>query len=157
MTDTGVSISHQLILTPAYILPFTWISPEINLKVHYLNSRSLKSFKTIYPAKSVRYPYFMQELVYRGDYKVICISETWLNYSDPDSELLPGFNIFRGDRKHKIGDYVLIVIAKYCLKATRRCELERHEIELAIVQLRKTNNKPDVSMQVLVLSFPWFW
>ena len=58
-----------------------------------------------------------------------------------DSELLQGFDIFQTDRKDKIGGGVLIA-TKDCLQATRRCDLERDEIELVMVQLRKTNNKP---------------
>ena len=68
------------------------------------------------------------------------ISETWLNDTILHSELLQGFNIFRRDRKDKIGGGVLIA-TKDCLQATRRCDLERDEIVLVVVQLRKTNNK----------------
>ena len=132
-------------------------SDNNNLKVPYLNARSLKSFVSIdnnSSSKVCKISLF-QELVYAGDYEVICISETWLNDTFLDSELLQGFNNFRRDRKGKIGGGVLIA-TKDCLQATRRCVLERDEIELVVVQLRKTNNKP----VILYSSYhpcTWYW
>lgn len=80
-------------------------------------------------------------MVHGGEYEVVCVCETWLNNTILDTELLPGFNIFRRDRTGRIGGGVLIAI-KENLHATRRCDLERDGIELAVVQLSKANNEP---------------
>lgn len=74
-----------------------------DLKVLYLNARSVKSFITIEnnPSNKVCKITLLQELVHSGFYEVICICETWLNETVLDSELLPGFNVFRKDRNGK--------------------------------------------------------
>ncbi len=68
-----------------------------NLKVLYLNARSVKSFIATdnHPSNKVCKITLLQELVHAGDYEVICVCETWLNKTVLDSELLLGFNIFR--------------------------------------------------------------
>jgi hypothetical protein len=114
-----------------------------DLKVLYLNARSLKSFV---PADNdtsnkVCKITLLQELAYGGEYEVVCICETWLNNTILDTELLPGFNIFRWDRTGRIDGGVLIAIREN-LHATRCCDLERDDIELAVVQLSKANNEP---------------
>ena len=111
-----------------------------NLKVLYLNTRSVKSFITIEnnPSNKICKITLLQELVYSGNYEVICICETWLNETVLDSELLPGFNVFRKDRKGKIGGGVLIAV-KEKLQATRRCDLERDGAEFVVVHFNKVN------------------
>ncbi|CAB4041753.1 Hypothetical predicted protein, partial [Paramuricea clavata] len=66
----------------------------------YLNARNVKSFVSTdnIPARKVCKITLIQDLVYGCNYEVICICETWLNNTIIDSELLPGFNIFRQDR-----------------------------------------------------------
>ena len=90
-----------------------------DLKVLYLNTRNIKSFITIEnnPSNKICKITLLQELVHLGNYEVICICETWLNETVLDSELLPGFNVFRKDRKGKIGGGVLIAV-KEELQAT---------------------------------------
>ncbi|CAB4002720.1 Hypothetical predicted protein [Paramuricea clavata] len=79
--------------------------------------------------------------VHGGGYDVVCICETWLNDSIPDSEILPGYNIFRKDRANKIGGGVLVGI-KSDLEASHRPDLERPNCELVVIQLKQTNSKP---------------
>ncbi|XP_028413970.1 uncharacterized protein LOC114536830 [Dendronephthya gigantea] len=112
-----------------------------NLKVLYLNARSIKSFVTVdnNVSNKVCKITLLEHLVHENDYEVICICETWLNKTVLDSELLPGFNIFRKDRNGKIGGGVLIAV-KEGLQATRRCDLERDDAEFVVVQLNKANN-----------------
>ena len=112
-----------------------------DMKVLYLNARSVKSFITIenIPRNKICKITLLQELVHSGDYEVICVCETWLNETVLDSEILPGFNVFRKDRKGKIGGGVLIAI-KEGLQATRRYDLERDGAEFVVVQLKKLNN-----------------
>ena len=101
-----------------------------SLNVIYLNARSLKSFVSIdnNPSNKVCKITLLQELVYGGNYEVICICETWLNNTILDSELLPGFAI----------------AVKEGLQVTRRGDLERDGIELLVVQINKANNKPGI-------------
>ena len=50
-----------------------------------------------------------KDIVYGQDLDVICITETWLNDTVYDHELLPsGYTIFRNDRKGRVGGGVLI-------------------------------------------------
>ena len=114
------------------------------LKVLYLNARSVKSFVPIdnyKPSNKICKIALLQELVYGGNYEVVCICETWLNNTVYDSELLPGFNVFRQDRIGKIGGGVLIGV-KEDLQVTQRTDLERDGVELLVVQLNKANIKP---------------
>ncbi len=94
---------------------------------------------SFHPSNKVCKITLLQELVHAGDYEVICVCETWLNKTVLDSELLPGFNIFRKDRNGKIGGGVLIAV-KEGLQATRRCDLERDGAEFVVVQINKVNN-----------------
>ena len=141
-----VLLANDVQLNPGPSNPITAKPCKTNpsdLKVLYLNARSLKSFV---PADNdtsnkVCKITLLQELVHGGEYEVVCVCENWLNNTILDTELLPGFNIFRRDRKGRIGGGVLIAI-KENLHATRRCDLERDGIELAVVQLNKANNEP---------------
>ena len=104
----------------------------------------MKSFVSIdnyKPSNKVCKIASLQELVYGGNYEVFCICETWLNNTVYDSELLPGFNVFRQDRIGKIGGGVLIGV-KEGLQVTRRTDLERDGVQLLVVQLNKANIKP---------------
>ena len=114
-----------------------------SLNVLYLNARSVTSFVSIdnNPSNKVCKITLLQELVYGGNYEVICICETWLNNTILDSELLPGFNIFRQDRIDRIGGGVLIAV-KEGLQVTRRGDLERDGVELVVAQINKANSKP---------------
>jgi len=75
-----------------------------DMKVLYLNARSVKSFITIEnnPPNKICKITLLQELVHSGDYEVICVCETWLNETVLDSELLLGFNVFGKIEKEKL-------------------------------------------------------
>ena len=128
---------------PCSFIPNGDAKNSSDLKVLYLNARSLKSFVSIddNPTKKVCKITLLQEFVQSGSYEVICICETWLNNTVLDAELLPGFNIFRRDRTVKTGGGVLIAV-KEGLQASRRFDLERVGVELIAIQLSKANNKP---------------
>ena len=108
----------------------------------YLNSRSLKAFvKTDDNCSKVCKIDIFQQLVYCGGYDVVCVCETWLNDCVFDSELLPGYSIFRRDSIGKTGGGVLIAV-KDTIRAKRRSDLERNNAELVVVELFKANNQP---------------
>ena len=129
---------------PCSFIPNSDAKYSSDLKVLYLNARSLKSFVSIddNPTNKVCKITLLQELVHsRGSYEVICICETWLNNTVLDAKLLPEFDIFRRDRTVKAGGGVLIAV-KEGLQASRRFDLERVGVELIVIQLSKANNKP---------------
>ena len=107
-----------------------------SLHVLYLNARTLKD--TLLKVCKIT---LLQQLVHSGVYDVVCICETWLNDDTLDSEILPGYNLFRKDRLNKIGGDVLIAV-KSELEASFRTDLERPNCELVVVQLRHMNSKP---------------
>lgn len=111
------------------------------LKALYLNARSLKAFVSLDGGSTkVCKITLLQQLVVRGAYEVICICETWLNESILNSEILPGYSIFRRDRPDRVGGGILVAV-KDNLRTTRRLDLEREGTELVVVELYKPNNK----------------
>ena len=59
------------------------------------------------------------------------------------SELLPGYSIFRCDRVGKIGGGVLVAI-KSNIRAIRRMDLEREDVELVVVEFTTQCNKTTI-------------
>ncbi|CAB3993507.1 Hypothetical predicted protein [Paramuricea clavata] len=107
----------------------------------YLNSRSLKAFvKTDDNCSKICKINIFQQLVYCGGYDVVCVCETWLNDCVLDSELLPGYSIFRRDRVGKTGGGVLVAV-RDTIRAKRRTDLEGNNVELVVVELFKANNQ----------------
>ena len=80
--------------------------------------------------------YILQELVYGHDYDVVSICETWLNDSVMSAEILTGYNIYRKDRPGRTGGGVLIAV-KSDIRSSHRKDLERDNIEFAVVELVK--------------------
>ena len=70
-----------------------------NVKFGHINSRSL------YPKKDE-----IEFIITKNDFDVLCISETWLSEHVKDNDIsIPGYNIFRKDRKHSLGGGVLYI------------------------------------------------
>ena len=115
------------------------------LNALYLNARSLKAFVPADNDSSSKVCKItlLQHLVYSGSYDLICICETWLNESVLSSELLPGYSIFRCDRVGKIGGGVLVAI-KSNIRAIRRIDLEREDVELVVVEFTTQCNKTTI-------------
>ena len=70
------------------------------LSVLYLNQRRLKAFMSLgddSEASKVCKITLLQQLVYRGNYDVLC--ETWLNNFVMDCELLYGYFLFQRDKE----------------------------------------------------------
>ena len=51
----------------------------------------------------------LQQTVYGGDFDVVAVSETWLKNSVIDSEIIPGYFIFRRDREGRAGGVLIVV------------------------------------------------
>ena len=87
-------------------------STQNELKIIYLNARSLKAFVSSDEGSlcKISKMTLLQQLIFGSSYDVECICETWLNNAVLNGELLPGYNIFRKDRTGKIGGGVLVAI-----------------------------------------------
>jgi endonuclease/exonuclease/phosphatase family metal-dependent hydrolase len=82
----------------------------------------------------------LQELVYSNDYDVVYICETWLNDSVMSAEILTGYNIYRKDRPGRTGGGVLIAVMSD-IRSSHRKDVERDNIEFAVVELVKDSTK----------------
>lgn len=108
-----------------------------SISVFYQNARSLKALlknreePNDYTCKLA----LLQDIVYSAKYDVVAISETWLNPSVTNSEILPhGYEIYRKDRDNRTGGGVLLAVkeniaVKSCL--TLPGETVAIEIKLA--------------------------
>lgn len=99
--------------------------------------RSPKAFVPLYydPSLNVYKISLLQDFVYSGNYDLVCVRETWLNFTVLISEILSGYSIFRTDRAcGKIGGRILKAV-KDNLKAIRRADLERDNMKIAVVEL----------------------
>ena len=106
------------------------------LRALYLNARSLEAYGASDDSRTRRICKItiLQELVYSGDFDVVGICETWLNESVIDSEIIPGYSIFRRDREDLGGG--VIVAVKGNIQASRRFDLETEDTE------RMSDNSP---------------
>ena len=113
-------------------------APSTGLNVLYLNARSIKAFVPLDddPSRKVCKMSILQELVYNHDYDVV----SWLNDSAMSAEILTGYNIYRKDRPGRTGGGVLIAV-KSDIRSSHRKDLERDNIEFAVVELVKDYNK----------------
>lgn len=134
--DIDLTIYMDISLNPG---PERWSD---SLRALYLNARSVKAFVTSEGfANKICKITLLQQLVYSGDFDVVCICETWLNRTVLDSEIIPEYSIFRLDRKDRTGGGVLIAV-KADIHALRRPDLERGGAELVVVEIRKGQGKP---------------
>jgi hypothetical protein len=92
------------------------------------------------PSRKVWKMSILQELVYSRDYVVVSICETWLNDSVMSAEILTGYNIYRKDRLGRTGWGVLIAVTSG-IRSSHRKDLERDNIEFAVVELVKDSTK----------------
>ena len=112
-----------------------------SLRALYLNARSLKAIvKSVDDAKKFCKITLLQRLVYGGDFDVVLITETWLNAAIFDTEILPGYTIYRRDRGERAGG--VLVAIKRDIQSSRRNDLERESTELVVVELRNGHDKP---------------
>ena len=112
-----------------------------SLRALYLNARSLKAIvKSVDDAKKFCKITLLQRLVYGGDFDVVLITETWLNAAIFDTEILPGYTIYRRDRGERAGG--MLVAIKRDIQSARRNDLERESTELVVVELRNGHDKP---------------
>ena len=83
----------------------------------------------------------LQRLVCGGDF------EPWLHFFIRDSEILPGYNIFRRDRSERGGG--VLVAVKQDIQASRCFDLEREGVQLVVVELRNGHDQPNIPTRLL--------
>ena len=75
------------------------------------NVRNLKAFQVAEGSSLESKVGVLQDIVYRLELDVICLTETWLNESIMDHEILPtAYNIYRCDRAGRVGGGVMTAI-----------------------------------------------
>lgn len=112
-----------------------------NLRALYLNARSLKAIVTAEGSdrSKICKITILQQIVFSGDFDVVGVTETWLNNSVTDSEIIPGYSIFRRDREDRAGGVMIAV--KGGIEVKRRPDLEKDGAELVVVDLKTGNVK----------------
>ena len=88
-------------------------STYLGLKVLYLNATSINAL--VHPVGNqsgkICKIALLQQLIYSGNYDVVCVCETWLHNLVESSEILPNYGtIFRRDRIGRIGAGVLVAV-----------------------------------------------
>ena len=117
---------------------------KFRLKVLYSNARSIKAL--VHPVGNqfgkICKIALLQQLIYNGNYVVVCVCETWLNNLVQSSEILPNYgSIFRCDRIGRIGGGVLVAV-KADIQVTRRHDLEPDKTEVIVIEIMKSSNEP---------------
>lgn len=109
------------------------------LRCFLQNARSLKAVVKDERSTESKIGLF-KDVVYGQDLDVICITETWLNNTVYDHELLPsGYKIFRNDRKGRVGGGVLIATKLNFL--SREIEHSFDSLECVIVEMDISNHQ----------------
>ena len=121
------------------------------LRALYLNATSLKAYVASDDSRTrnICKITILQELVYSGDFDAVGICETWLNESVIDSEIIPGYSIFRRDREDLGGG--AIVAVKGNIQASRRLDLEGYRSSRRQGVSPPTNSPPRFLLSILTL------
>ena len=81
-----------------------------SLRCFLQNARNLKAVRAdgnTYETKTS----ILQDIAYGDDLDIVCLTETWLNESIGDAEVLPvGYNVYRKDRLNRIGGGTLTAV-----------------------------------------------
>ena len=102
-----------------------------------INARSLKSFCKHNSSNVISNLIAFQNFVYHEDLDIVCVTETWLNDSIHDSEILPyNYTTFRQDRyKNRVGGGVLISVKSSSFKDVSMFPYDVNSDELEILTL----------------------
>ena len=121
-------------------------SQNSQLKSLVLNARGLKSInRGEVSNQTVCNRQRFQNLVYNEKSDVICVSETWLNNSISNEDILhSGFTIYRKDRKDRYGGGVLVAIKTDSFKSVKEFSPngeEFEDLEIVSAELRTVTEK----------------
>ena len=80
------------------------------IKCYLQNVRSLKAFTTDGTSSECKIA-LLRDIAYGYDLDIVCLTETWLNETISNLEILPyGYNMFRNDRQNRMGGGTLIAV-----------------------------------------------
>lgn len=122
----------------------------------YMNCHSLKSVNRERNKLAM-----FKSLVYTNEFDFIILTETWLDASIHDAEILPqNYNIFRRDRHNHGGGVFLAVKQKFM---TQNIDIPDSNSEILAVEVKQSNNRrmaflvcyrpPDTSIEDFSLNF----
>jgi len=101
------------------------------------NVRSLKAIRTVEGSFEPKLR-LLQDLVYGHDFDIICLTETWLNNSINDHEILPtGYSIYRHDRAGRTGGGTLTAVKSSLSSSEIVKPLEFSDLEVNLVEIFK--------------------
>jgi hypothetical protein len=84
-------------------------SPDC-IKCYLQNFRNLKVFTTDGTSSECKIA-LLRDIAYGYDLDIVCLTETWLNETISNLEILPyGYNMFRNDRQNRISGGTLIAV-----------------------------------------------
>lgn len=84
----------------------------------------------------------VQLLMTSNDLDVFAVTESWLTSDISDAELLAGlpYSCYRNDRADgRKGGGVLVAVKNSCI-ASRRCDLERKNLEMVVTEIQSANS-----------------
>ncbi len=80
-----------------------------------------------------------QNLIYLHQYDIVCVCETWLNDLVLDNEILPGYTIYRKDRRGNMRGGGVLIAVRNELRFSRKFLLEGEQSEHFMIELYPAN------------------
>ena len=104
------------------------------------NVRSLKAVRAVESSFESKIS-LLQDIVYGQDLDIICLSETWLNGSVSDQEILPvSYDIYRSDRLGRSGGGTLTAIKTLLLSSQVPIPSDFSNLEMVVVEIGSLKN-----------------
>lgn len=130
----ATSVERLILLRCGDILPNAGPHQE-SLSCFMQNVRSLKAFQVAEGLSFESKLGVLQDIVYGLDLDVIFLTETWLNESIMDREILPtAYNIYRCDRVGRVGDGVMTVIKSTLSSTLHEVPSEFSSLEIVLLK-----------------------
>ena len=100
------------------------------------NVRSLKAFQAVDGSSYESKLGILRDIAYGYDLDVICLSETWLNGTIADHEILPtAYNIYRWDRVGRTGGGVMTAIKSSLSSVKLEVPSDFSSLEMVVVEI----------------------
>ena len=108
---------------------------QSSLSCYVQNVRSLKAVRAVESSFESKIS-LLQDIVYGQDLDIICLSETWLNGSVSDQEILPvSYDIYRSDRLGRSGGGTLTAIKTLLSSSQVPIPSEFSSLEMVVVEI----------------------
>ena len=113
---------------------------QSSLSCYVQNVRSLKAVRAVESSFESKIS-LLQDIVYGQDLDIICLSETWLNGSVSDQEILPvSYDIYRSDRLGRSGGGTLTAIKTLLSSSQVPIPSEFSSLEMVVVEIGSLKN-----------------